>query len=541
MHTLASNYENDPIDVIIGDWMSEANMTARAWSKTDAVGEAYEATFLEALIPALPHIAKHRIKVAVNAGASDTKKLYEIVTKLVKERGLDLSCAWISGDEVLPAVLKAKEEGKSKFENVYTGEMLDEWKFEPIYAQAYLGGLGIAAALTRGIDIVICGRVSDASPTIGAAAWWHDWQSSDLDRLANAFVAGHLIECSNYVCGGNFTGFKALEGSGWDDIGYPIAEISEAGEVIITKQKGSGGLVSAETCTSQLLYEIQGPWYYNSDVTAVLDELWFEQLSTNRVLLRGVKADLPPPTTKVGITAKGGYQAEFHWFLVGLDTAAKARMMEAQTRKEIGEHAKRFSKFEFTSNGTSPDNPRSQNAATVDFRVFAQALKEDDLSPTKFLRPCIDVIMEGYPGATFHLDIRQGFPKQVFEYYVTLLSQSDVQHAVHLPNGDSIDIPPPQRTKVWSKKQPSQALTERGVDLKSFGPTEKGPLGWVVHARSGDKGSDCNVGFFVRHRDEWDWLRSLLSVDTVKNLLGDEYRGKPIVRDHLSPELAYSC
>jgi hypothetical protein len=527
--SFASNYENDPVDVIIGDWMSEANMTARAGTKSDAIGDAYEPTFLEALIPALPLIAKHRIKVAVNAGASDTQKLYEIVTKLVQERGLDLKIGWISGDEVLPAVQDAQKSGISAFENVYTGETLKDWKFEPIYAQAYLGGLGIASAFANGVDIVVCGRVSDASPVIGAAYYHHAWKRSDIDRLANAFVAGHLIECSTYVCGGNFTGFKQLEASGWNDLGYPIAEISDSGEVIITKQKGTGGMVSVDTCTSQLLYEIQGPWYYNSDVTAILDGLWFEQLSANRVALRGVKAGLPPPTTKVGITAKGGYQAEFHWFIVGLDIDTKARMIESQIRKEIGNHASQFAKFEFTKNGSAPDNPKNQNSATVDFRIFAQARKESDLAPDKFLRHCIDVIMEAYPGATPHLDIRQGFPKQVFEYYVTLLPQSDIRHAVHLPSGETLAIAPPPSTKVWPKRQPSQQQTQNPSVLSEFGPTERGPLGWVVHARSGDKGSDCNVGFWVRHRDEWDWLRSLLSVDTIKSLLADEYKGKEIV------------
>ena len=121
---------------------------------------------------------------------------------MIQEKGLKLSVAYVSGDEVLPAVLRAQEEGKSRFENICTGEVLDEWKFEPIYAQAYLGGLGIAKAFESGADVVVCGRVSDASPVIGAAYWWHGWTRDDLDYLANAFVAGHLIECSNYVCGG---------------------------------------------------------------------------------------------------------------------------------------------------------------------------------------------------------------------------------------------------------------------------------------------------------------------------------------------------
>lgn len=198
--SLARNYENDPVDLIIGDWMSEGNMTGRAWAKTQANGDpnviAYEPTFLEAVVPALPLIAKHKIKVAVNAGASDPKGLCEVVRKLVKDQNLGLKVAWISGDEVLDAVQRRVKSGEEKFENICTGENLSDWNFEPIYAQAYLGGLGIAEALRRGSDIVIAGRVSDASPVIGGAYWWHNWRRSDLDQLANTFVAGHLIVCS---------------------------------------------------------------------------------------------------------------------------------------------------------------------------------------------------------------------------------------------------------------------------------------------------------------------------------------------------------
>jgi len=144
--SLARNHPTDPIDLIIGDWMSEANMTARAWSKTSALAGsakagdvAYEPTFLEALVPALPYLSKYGIKVAVNAGASDTKGLCEVVRKLVKEKGLKMSVAWVEGDEVLDAVKKNIKDGGSKFENICTGEDLSDWGHEPIYAQAYLG------------------------------------------------------------------------------------------------------------------------------------------------------------------------------------------------------------------------------------------------------------------------------------------------------------------------------------------------------------------------------------------------------------------
>ncbi len=349
--------------MIICDFMSEVNMTVaagRKWEKQStsasdpdpvlAAGPAFEASFLEALEPALEDLAKYKIKVAANAGNADTETLYRIVCEMVKKKGLDIPVAWISGDEVLPAVNAALQDGSSKFKNIYTGATLSSWDFKPIYAHAYLGGLGIAEAFAQGAQIVVCGRVADASPVIGAACWFHEWQRSQLNELANAFVAGHLIECSNYVTGGNFSGFQTLEHSpaGWVDIGYPIAEISRDGAVVITKQKNTGGAVTIHTCSSQLLYEIQGPWYFNSDVTAVLDQIWFEQLGLDRVAVHGVQALPPPPTTKVGLTARGGFQAEAFYFMTGLDVDAKARMTEAQIRNGLKPYSDKYSLLSFS-------------------------------------------------------------------------------------------------------------------------------------------------------------------------------------------------
>lgn len=537
MAAFAKNTITDPIDVIIADYMSEGNMAVAGARKVDAASAgqlfsdsnplslqapAFEASFLEALEPALDDLAKHKIKVAVNAGAGDTEGLYRVVLDMIKKKGLNIPVAWISGDEVLPAVQRSLQNGTSTFKNVYTDESLSEWKFEPIYAQAYLGGLGIAEAFSKGAQIVIAGRVSDASPVIGAAYWYHGWDRNCLNELANAFVAGHLIECSTYVAGGNFSGFRSLENSGWDDIGFPIAEISKDGSVVITKQKHSGGAVNVDTCSSQLLYEIQGPYYYNSDVTAVLDGLWFEQIGKDRVALHGVKGALPPPTTKVGITAKGGFQAEAYYFLTGLHVEDKARMLEAQLRKALASASPKFTCLTFSVVGSAAPDADNQNAATTSFRIFAQAKAADDLAPKKFLRPIIDNIMQGYPGATFHMDFRQGFPKPFFEYYVTLLPQSDVKHVVHFDSHDTV-IDPPTRTQIYDARQPSSPAPGISVNMANFGPTERAPLGTIVNARSGDKGSDCNCGFWVRHADEYTWLRNLLTIENIKVLLGKEY------------------
>jgi hypothetical protein len=314
-----------------------------------------------------------------------------------------------------------------KFHSLPSDKPIDTWGLEPVFAQCYLGGVGICIALEEGADIVICGRVADASPVIGAAMWWHGWGREEFDKLGSALIAGHLIECSAYVTGGSFTGFKKdlLKQNNCTNLGFPIAEIEANGQFVITKEKAAGGLVITETVTAQLIYEIQGPYYYNSDVTASLENIKLIQEGPNRVRVIGVVGSPPPPTTKVGITAKGGWQAEFHFFLTGLDIKEKAEMVERQTIESMGEYRKDFHTLKFTVSGSIPENPKNQNEATVDLRIFAQTRNADLVSAGEhkgvapdtpsFAKWCIENCLQGYPGATPAMDMRQGVGKPYLE------------------------------------------------------------------------------------------------------------------------------
>lgn len=169
----------------------------------------------------------------------------------------------------------------------------------------------------------------------------------------------------------------------------------------------------------------------------------------------------------------------------------------------------------------------------MDVRIFAQSRSESALATEKFFRPCTDTIMQSYPGATFAVDARQGVPKPYYEYFVSIFPQDRMRHISHIPfNNKQITIPPPSDTVTFTYEQSSYE-TKAPFDLEVFGPTTRAPLGYVVHARSGDKGSDANVGFFVRHADEWDWLRSVLTVDKIRALLGKDDTGNKIFRFEL--------
>lgn len=159
-----------------------------------------------------------------------------------------------------------------------------------------------------------------------------------------------------------------------------MAEIGSDGQVVITKENNSGGIMTTGTVTAQLLYEIQGPLYYNSDVTANIENVQLVQESPDRVRLLGVEGLPPPPTTKVGVSARGGWQAEFHFFLTGLDVKEKAEMVQRQTLESMGDYRKEFTTLKFTITGSVSDSPRNQDAATVDLRIFAQTRNPDVVS-----------------------------------------------------------------------------------------------------------------------------------------------------------------
>ncbi|KAJ5713995.1 uncharacterized protein N7483_011176 [Penicillium malachiteum] len=497
--------DND-VDVIIGDWMSEMTMqwhgaakaeSAQSGQATHGIG-AFDPSFMGTFSPALSHLQQRRIKDAVNAGATRSRP----------------EVAWIQGDEAMDVAQRLLKEGEN-FENICFGGNLKDWPFKPIAAQYYLGGEGIAEAFRAGADIVICGRVSDAAPVIGAAVWWHGWdRNRDYDALAGSLIAGHLIECSSYVCGGYYSGFKDLF-EGCENIGFPIAAINKDGTFILEKEPNTGGEMSIGTATSQLLYEVQGPRYYGSDVVAVLEGIHMQQITKDQVLVTGVKGSPPPTTTKVGITARGGYQTEFHYYMYGLDLKEKLDWTERQIRHSMGKNVEKFSCLKFSLNGWCQEDPENQDVATLDFRIKISWVP----------RWCMENFLQSVPGASIENDLRQTSGKEYFECWAALIPQSEVPHLVNLPwlNNKIISIPSSTNLEDYGKTYDTRQWTydtRDPIDLASFGPTKRRPLGSVALGRSEDKASDANVGFFVRSDDEWHWLRSLLTVPKMKEFLG---------------------
>lgn len=132
------------------------------------------------------------------------------------------------------------------------------------------------------------------------------------------------------------------------------------GAVIITKPEGSDGIIMTKTCKERLLYKIQGMYYLNCNVTAIMDKARLTQVAKDWVELSGVTEKSPPATAKAGTTASGGYTAELHWALVGLDIEERVKMAEILTKYRNGpERSSQFTHFSLTTYGSVPTNPRS--------------------------------------------------------------------------------------------------------------------------------------------------------------------------------------
>jgi hypothetical protein len=240
------------------------------------------------------------------------------------------------------------------------------------------------------------------------------------------------------------------------------------------------------------------------------------------------------------ITGFAGWQAEYHVYLCGLNIEEKCKWTEDQIRYELGpEMLAKFTTLKFMQNGSSPIDARNQDVATVDFRIFAQSADRELLrmnNPFGFFRKSMVTFLMSCPGASLGNDMRQAEGKPYYEYHPALLPQSAIPQRVHLLGKDrdapstAFDIPLAPEFRTYDRQQPSYE-TKDPLSLDSWGPTQNLPLGTIVLGRSGDKCSDCNVGFFVRHDDEWDWLRSLMTVTKIRELLGpEEDKGKPIDR-----------
>ncbi len=469
------------LDVLTGDYLAELTMLILGRDKMKDAARGYARTFLSQLEEGLGLAHERGVKIVTNAGGLNPAGLADAVRALAERLGLPVRVSHVEGDDLLG----------HGFDGALT-------------ANAYLGAFGIAECLTAGADVVVTGRVTDASLIVGPAAAHFGWTRDDLDALAGATVAGHVIECGTQATGGNLAFFTEL--SDLTHPGFPVAEIAADGSSVITKHDGTGGAVTIDTVTAQLLYEIGGPRYLGPDVTSRFDTIALSAAGPDRVAISGVRGEAPPDTVKVCVNTLDGFRNSMTFVLCGLDIDAKAALARRQLTDAVGADG-----LHWTLARTDHEDADTEETASALLHV---TIKTPDPKRAKaFSRAAVELALASYPGFTLTSPPGDGSPVGV--YRPEYVPQRDIEQVAVLPDGTRRAIAPPAVT--GSAPAPAPVVEE--ISPVPGGPTRRAPLGTIVGARSGDKGGDANLGVWVRDPAAYPWLAAELTVDRLRELL----------------------
>ncbi|MEU5993956.1 acyclic terpene utilization AtuA family protein [Spirillospora sp. NPDC047418] len=501
--------EGGALDVLTGDYLAELTMLILGRGRMKDPDAGYAATFLRQMEESLGLAAERRTAIVANAGGLNPRGLAERLRELAARLGLEVRIAHVEGDDLMA---RAGELG-----------LADPRHGAPLTANAYLGAWGIAECLLAGADVVVTGRVTDASLVVGPAAAHFGWARDDWDALAGATAAGHVLECGTQATGGNYAFFEEIYNV--KAPGFPIAELYGDGSSVITKHAGTGGAVTTETITAQLLYEIGGPSYAGPDVTTRFDTIELAQDGPDRVRISGVRGAPPPPTTKVSLNHLGGHRNEMTFVLTGLGIEAKAESVKAHMAAAFGDAPP--ARVEWTLIGTAEQDPATQGEATVLLRCAVL-----DPDPGKvgraFSNAAVELALAGYPGFTMTSPPGKGGPYGV--YTPAYVPNEVIEHIAVMPDGAHVPIPPAPATA------PLPTASEPGTEaVADAGVTVRAPLGRVAGARSGDKGGDANIGVWARTDAQWRWLEPFLTVRRLAELLPET--GEHVVHRYVLPNL----
>ncbi len=478
------------LDFVTGDYLAELTMLILGRDKMKNPDRGYAKTFLTQLEDCLGLALDRGVRIVANAGGLNPAGLADAVQALAERLGITARIAHVEGDDLHP---RAAELGLGS----------------PLTANAYLGGWGIADCLNAGADVVVTGRVTDASVIVGSAAAHFGWGRTDYNQLAGAVVAGHVIECGVQATGGNFSFFREIPAiPGLLHAGFPLAEVNADGSSVITKHPGTGGLVSVDTVTAQLLYEITGARYANPDVTARMDTIQLSSDGPDRVRISGVLGEPPPPTLKVSLNSIGGFRNAMTFVLTGLDIEAKAELVRSQLEATL---TVKPAELEWTLARTDHPDADTEETASA---LFSCVVRDPDPANVgrKFSAAAVELALASYPGFTVTAPPGEG---QVYGVFTPgYVDATQVPHIAVHPDGTRTEIPCATETLGLAPADPP-ALP----DPLPAGPTRRAPLGLIAGARSGDKGGSANVGVWVRTDEQWGWLANTLTVGLLKELL----------------------
>lgn len=423
--------EKGRLDFLTLEYLAELTLSILAHQRRKDPAAGYVPDFpaaLKRLIPILE--AQPNLRIITNAGGLNPLGCARECARILVAAGFpEYRVAWVAGDDLMPRLSALREHGES-FRHFDTGASPERVYPSLVSANAYLGAEPIARALSQDVRIVITGRVADASLTVGPALHAFGWSLADWDRLAAASAAGHLIECGAQVTGGLLSRWNTV--AGWGNIGYPVAEISPDGAVRITKPEGTGGKVTVETVSEQLVYEIGDPRsYHTPDVTVDFTGVKLEQAGMDIVTVKGARGRPPPETLKVSCAYANGFSARGDLVACGADAAEKARAAAGMILDRLAAAGCKPAAHHLELLGAASNLPGTAvDASALREVVMRLTVRDPDRKAVeRFCREFSPLITAGPPGLTGYAGSRPQ-SRPVLSYWPTTVSRSRVQAAV---------------------------------------------------------------------------------------------------------------
>lgn len=321
------------LDYIIFECLAERTIAAAQKAKLKDPKKGYN-PMLDIRMRRILKLAKEKgTKIISNMGGANTEEAVREIIKIAEELQVTgLKIAMVLGDDILYKV-------KDYYDNILWDDgskKLSSLDGHIVSANVYLSGDPIKEALDNGADMVITGRIADPSLFVGPLKHEFGWTAADRDKMGQAVLLGHLLECAGQLTGGFYAdpGYKDLENL--HILGFPIAEIDETGSFIITKPEGSGGAVNTSICKEQLLYEIADPAnYITPDAIADFSKVTFKQIGKDRVLAENATSKGEPLDYKVNIGYQNCYEAEAGISFGGSNALNRARLCAEIVEKRM--------------------------------------------------------------------------------------------------------------------------------------------------------------------------------------------------------------
>ncbi len=381
----------------------------------------------------LPICLERGIKILTNAGAANPQACADTILATARELGITkLKVGIVTTNDIQQKVEELLDKGV-KFTNLDTGDDdLGAVRDRIVGSYVYSGAYGYVEALQQGCDIIISDRATDDAAILAPLVHEFGWKWDEWDKLATGITAGHLIECGA-ACTGGISGLWKEVPDPWN-IGYPIAEVNDKGELFITKVDGTGGLVNQITLTEHLLYEVHDPGnYLMPEVITDFTHVQMEQVGKDRVKVWGAKGKPAPATLKAGIAYTDGYIGEVESSVTWPDAVAKARRSFEIIKKRFEMVNLKADEVRFDMIGVdschwsaSPEPDPEINEVRI--RVAAKCQERSEAG--KVARECVMLMGTGPIGSTGQLNTPA--PREVFALWPTLLAREEVTQNVEI-------------------------------------------------------------------------------------------------------------